>query len=248
MGREVLPQECLQLNQSRRSASPAGMTCTPSGPRKYDYCMKPDCQAKNLKGLTMVAVGVNKSAEQYLLLDEDTQADLAKGKYHDQRRGTFGQPGPAPGQAGPRPAGDRAPGGTRPARCCPGEGRAGPGAARPGGRPPPAAAAGHGVAATAGGPVQPAGPAPRRDRPQTGAEPVRRHPDHPGGQEPRQALSHTPRPAPARSAVSARPLSAPVRELGPDPEQPDRAPVGESLQRGQRRFPEGVRVGRGPRQ
>ena len=62
--------------------------------------MKPECQAKNLKGLTMVAVGVNKSAEQYLLLDDDTQADLARGKYHDQRRGTFGQPEPATGQPG----------------------------------------------------------------------------------------------------------------------------------------------------
>jgi hypothetical protein len=72
---------------------------------KYDYCMKPECQAKNLKGLDMVAVGVNKSAEQYMLLDEDTKADLARGKYHDQRRGTFGQPGSAPGQPGAaRPA------------------------------------------------------------------------------------------------------------------------------------------------
>ena len=59
--------------------------------------MKPECQAKNLKGLTMVAVGVNKSAEQYLLLDEDTKTELAQGKYHDQRRGTFGQPEQAPG-------------------------------------------------------------------------------------------------------------------------------------------------------
>jgi hypothetical protein len=72
---------------------------------KYDYCMKPECQAKNLKGLAMVAVGVNKSAEQYMLLDDDTRADLARGKYHDQRRGTFGQPGSAPGQPGTaRPA------------------------------------------------------------------------------------------------------------------------------------------------
>ena len=69
----------------------------PERARKYDYCLKPECQAKNLKGLTMVAVGVNKSAEQYLLLDEDTKAELAQGKYHDQRRGTFGQPEPAPG-------------------------------------------------------------------------------------------------------------------------------------------------------
>ena len=60
--------------------------------------MKPECQARNLKGLTMVAVGVNKSAEQYLLLDDDTKADPARGKFHDQRRGTFGQREPAPGQ------------------------------------------------------------------------------------------------------------------------------------------------------
>ena len=63
--------------------------------------MKPECQAKNLKGLTMVAVGVNKSAEQYLLLDEDTKAELAQGKYHDQRRGTFGQPGRPSASRGP---------------------------------------------------------------------------------------------------------------------------------------------------
>src|SRR5205814_9844023 len=58
------------------------------------------CQEKNLKGLTMVAVGVNKSAEQYMLLDDETRDELARGKYHDQRRGSFGtsvaaEPGPS---------------------------------------------------------------------------------------------------------------------------------------------------------
>jgi hypothetical protein len=52
--------------------------------------MSPQCQEKNARGLTMVAVGVNKAAEQYLLLDDQTKADLASGKYHDQRRGSFG--------------------------------------------------------------------------------------------------------------------------------------------------------------
>ena len=88
----------------------------PERAEKYDYCMKPECQAKNLKGLTMVAVGVNKSAEQYLLLDEDTKAELAQGKYHDQRRGTFGQREPAPGQ--PRP-GAPAPASTAPVGTAP---------------------------------------------------------------------------------------------------------------------------------
>ena len=59
--------------------------------------MSPECQEKNLKGLTMVAVGVNKAAEQYLLLDEDTEAELASGKYHDQRRGSFGTSQASPG-------------------------------------------------------------------------------------------------------------------------------------------------------
>ncbi|HWG63565.1 MAG TPA: hypothetical protein VG253_17880 [Streptosporangiaceae bacterium] len=67
--------------------------------------MKPDCQEKNLKGLTMVAVGVNKSAEQYMLLDDKTKEELATGKYHDQRRGSFGAP--APSSTGPgSPAAD----------------------------------------------------------------------------------------------------------------------------------------------
>jgi hypothetical protein len=81
--------------------------------------MKPECQAKNLKSLPMVAVGVNKSAEQYLLLDEDTKAELAQGKYHDQRRGTFGQPEPAPGQPRTARPGAPAPASTPPASTTP---------------------------------------------------------------------------------------------------------------------------------
>jgi hypothetical protein len=77
--------------------------------------MAPECQEKNLKGLTMVAVGVNKSAEQYLLLDEETKDELARGKFHDQRRGSFGtsvpsqasRPVPTGSPAQPRPAPSR---------------------------------------------------------------------------------------------------------------------------------------------
>jgi hypothetical protein len=83
-----------------------GSELHPERAEKYDYCMAPECQEKNLKGLTLVAVGVNKSAEQYMLLDEDTKDELARGKYHDQRRGSFGTsvaspPGPSvPAQPG----------------------------------------------------------------------------------------------------------------------------------------------------
>jgi len=77
-----------------------GSELHPERAKKYNYCMAPECQEKNLKGLTMVAVGVNKSAEQYLLLDEETQDELARGKYRDQRRGSFGTSTPsAPARA-----------------------------------------------------------------------------------------------------------------------------------------------------
>ena len=83
-----------------------GSELHPERAEKYDYCLAPECQEKNLKSLTMVAVGVNKSAEQYLLLDEETRDELARGKYHDQRRGSFGTSTPSspaadPGGVGP---------------------------------------------------------------------------------------------------------------------------------------------------
>ena len=79
-----------------------GAELHPERAKKYNYCMSRECQEKNAKGLTMVAVGVNKAAEQYMILDEDTKEELASGKYHDQRRGSFGTSGTAqPTQAAP---------------------------------------------------------------------------------------------------------------------------------------------------
>jgi len=93
-----------------------GVRLHPERARKYNYCMARECQEKNAAGLTMVAVGMNKAADELLILDERTREDLASGKYHDQRRGSFGtsarppaagavaspvRPGRSPG---PRPA------------------------------------------------------------------------------------------------------------------------------------------------
>ncbi len=87
-----------------------GRELHPERAKKYNYCMSRECQEKNLKGLTMVAVGVNKAAEQYLILDETTRDELASGKYHDQRREFFGtlEPSPTPAQA-PEPVPVRQP-------------------------------------------------------------------------------------------------------------------------------------------
>jgi len=85
-----------------------GSELHPDRAKKYDYCMAPECQEKNLKSLTMVAIGVNKSAEQYLLLDEQTRDELAAGKFADQRRGSFGTSVPSSAQPSSSPAGPTA--------------------------------------------------------------------------------------------------------------------------------------------
>jgi DNA-binding CsgD family transcriptional regulator len=90
-----------------------GTELHPDRARKYDYCTAPACQERNLKGLTMVAIGMNKAAEELMILDEDTRADLASGKYRDQRRGSFGPPAPP---AGPLPPADQLQSAARPAR------------------------------------------------------------------------------------------------------------------------------------
>jgi hypothetical protein len=90
-----------------------GAELHPERAAKYDYCTAPDCQELNLKGLTMVAVGMNKAADEYLILDERTQQDMASGKYRDQRRGLFGPA--APRASGPAQPGTPAPGTPTPA-------------------------------------------------------------------------------------------------------------------------------------
>ena len=53
----------------------------PERAEKYDYCTKPDCRRKNARGLRVVAVGVNKAADQFVILDERTANEAASGRY-----------------------------------------------------------------------------------------------------------------------------------------------------------------------
>jgi len=74
--------------------TPRCLTCGdelhPERAQKYPYCTKRACQEENAKGLTIVSVGVNKSADQYQILDERARAEAANGDFHDPRRGTYG--------------------------------------------------------------------------------------------------------------------------------------------------------------
>lgn len=76
-----------------------GTELHPDRAEKYAYCTADECQRANATGLTMVAVGVNKSAEQFEILDDRTRDDMAAGKFHDQRRASYGSP---PATAGAR--------------------------------------------------------------------------------------------------------------------------------------------------
>jgi hypothetical protein len=105
-----------------------GSELHPERAEKYDYCTRRECREQNARPLTIAAVAVNKSADQYLVLNERTREDLAAGSYQDQRKSASvtGVPprrpptAPAATKPGPRP-GERAGGKPtpRPARRTP---------------------------------------------------------------------------------------------------------------------------------
>lgn len=70
-----------------------GVELHPERAEKYDYCTREECRAENAKGLTIVAVGVNKAADQYVILDERAEAEMASGRYRDPGRTSSGRLG-----------------------------------------------------------------------------------------------------------------------------------------------------------
>ena len=53
----------------------------PERAQKYDYCTKRSCRERNAKSRTIATVGVNKAADQFIVLDEDTQKEMASGRF-----------------------------------------------------------------------------------------------------------------------------------------------------------------------
>ena len=58
-----------------------GDTLHPERTERYDYCTKPECRAQNARPLEIVAVGVNKAAEQYVALTDRTRREAEEGRY-----------------------------------------------------------------------------------------------------------------------------------------------------------------------
>jgi hypothetical protein len=63
-----------------------GSELHPERAEKYDYCTRRECREQNARPLTIAAVAVNKAADQYLVVNDRTKADLAAGRYQDQRK------------------------------------------------------------------------------------------------------------------------------------------------------------------
>ena len=89
-------------------------TCTicgdelhPERAEKYDSCTKRSCRERAAKALTIASVGVNKAADQFVVLDERTEREMAKGRFKKEP-GASGSPGrrpltPSPGASQPVP-------------------------------------------------------------------------------------------------------------------------------------------------
>ncbi len=61
-----------------------GTELHPERAEKYNYCTDRRCQERNAKGLTILAMAVNKAADQYQVLDERTKERVASGKYVEE--------------------------------------------------------------------------------------------------------------------------------------------------------------------
>jgi hypothetical protein len=53
----------------------------PERAERYDYCTRPECRRRNARGLEIAAVGVNKAADQFVVLDERTKQEAASGRF-----------------------------------------------------------------------------------------------------------------------------------------------------------------------
>ena len=63
-------------------------TCTicgdelyPERAEKYDYCTKRSCRERAAKAIRIASVGVNKAADQFVVLDERTEQEMGKGRF-----------------------------------------------------------------------------------------------------------------------------------------------------------------------
>jgi hypothetical protein len=87
-----------------RTCVTCGRELHPERAEKYSYCTAKECQERNAKGLTVLAVGVNKAADLYEVVDERTRGKVASGSYVEKLV-TGSETGPDKGKARRTPSG-----------------------------------------------------------------------------------------------------------------------------------------------
>jgi len=72
-------------------------TCTicgdelhPERAEKYDYCTKRSCRERAAKALTIASVSVNKAADQFVVLDDRTEQEMARGRFKKEPEAASG--------------------------------------------------------------------------------------------------------------------------------------------------------------
>jgi DNA-binding CsgD family transcriptional regulator len=76
----------MQQGNSVTHCVTCGIELHPERAEKYRYCTRRACREENARPLTIAAVGVNKAADHYMVLNDQAKEDLAAGKYQDARR------------------------------------------------------------------------------------------------------------------------------------------------------------------
>jgi hypothetical protein len=80
-----------------------GAELHPERAEKYDYCTRPDCRARNARPRTIASIGVNKAADQFVVLDDRTTQEMAGGRYRDAGRSHSGRLGHRRSSVAPDP-------------------------------------------------------------------------------------------------------------------------------------------------
>jgi hypothetical protein len=70
-----------------------GAELHPERAEKYDYCTEADCRARNARPRPIVSIGVNKAADQFVVLDDRTTEEMERGRYRDAGRTSAGRLG-----------------------------------------------------------------------------------------------------------------------------------------------------------
>ncbi|MCI0632342.1 MAG: hypothetical protein L0206_00235 [Actinobacteria bacterium] len=68
----------------------------PERAEKYDYCTKTRCRERNARPSRIASVGVNKAADQFVVLDDRTQREIASGRYKRAPEVSGSSPQPRP--------------------------------------------------------------------------------------------------------------------------------------------------------